>query len=314
MRSFLAGVAMFLGLQALLAGAVAWLWTTHAPPAGYHTGSRVKHQRLREAPSPRVVFVGGSSVSFGIDSALAEQVLGRNAVNMGSMAWLGLEYMLDEAEAGLRPGDAVVLAPELSVFDSPTSRQALVRVLRENTRAFRLPTWEVQKWFLDHGHGELGAEVRHLLQGLLQPEDEVGRSGGEFDVRGDFAGYDASRPPLVRRTPYVLPDLDGARFGQRIALIHAFAGRLEARGIRVWFAYPPLVAETVAEQKDALIRLERVLAARLRLPRLLTLDEAALPQALFYDSDYHLGPEGRRRRTELLAERLRRALSAPQGP
>lgn len=309
MRGFLAGVAAFLGLQALVAAAVAWAWTTQAPPAGYHSGSRVKHRRLEEAPSPRVVFVGGSSVSFGVDAAQVERALGRAAVNMGSYAWLGLAFMLAEVEGGLRTGDVVVLAPELELLTLPASRHFLVRVLRENPRAFRLPAWEDKKWFLDHGHGPLGAEVRQLLSGLAGGEEAPAASGKEFDARGDFAAYDPSRPPMRSVEPYAVPGPDDPRLHERIEAIHAFADRLRARGVRVWFAFPPLEAAQAARQADALAALDRALDRRLRVPRLGSLEDALFPLELFYDSNYHLTADGRRRRTERLVERLRTALS-----
>lgn len=309
MKGFLAGVGKFLGLQALLAGVIVGAWAVEEPPPGYRTGSRVKTRRLREAPSPRVVFVGGSSVSFGVDSAQAETSLGRAVVNMGSFAWLGLDFMLAEAEAGLRDGDVVVLAPELQVLETPTVRPAMMRLLRENPRAFRLPTWEDRKWFLDHGHAALGAEVRHLLRDLLSPDDASAGPADEFDARGDFAAYQEPQSRLPSSVPYVVPRPDSDRLRGRLASIRAFARRMDARGVRTVFAYPPLEAEAVARQKAELADLDQALGREPGLRRILTLEEAVLPRACFYDTNYHLNREGRRIRTALLVERLAPVLS-----
>jgi hypothetical protein len=95
--------------QAILFGAIQLglflaLWQMAARNTDdYLAASLDKEYRLATLPGPRVVFVGGSNVAFGLDSAIIERWTGRRSVNMGLYVNLGLPFMLDEVRAGLRP-------------------------------------------------------------------------------------------------------------------------------------------------------------------------------------------------------------------
>ncbi len=103
------------------------------PPNNLHATVLDKERLLKEAPSPRLVLVGGSGLAFGIDSPTLEQELGGeySVVNMGLHAGLGLDFMLNEALDGLREGDVVVLSPEYDIVwrDEP-NHLTIAEILR----------------------------------------------------------------------------------------------------------------------------------------------------------------------------------------
>ena len=76
----------------------------------------VKLKRLSEIPGRRIVFVGGSNLSHGLDSPLIENELGLPVVNMGVHAGLGLRYIMWATMDGLHRGDIVVIVPEYAHF------------------------------------------------------------------------------------------------------------------------------------------------------------------------------------------------------
>ncbi len=45
-----------------------------------------KHKLLRTTPQPRMIFVGDSSLAFGLDSAMIKKATGYNVVNMAAWA------------------------------------------------------------------------------------------------------------------------------------------------------------------------------------------------------------------------------------
>ena len=62
---------------------------------------------------PRLILVGGSAVTFGVDGTLLEELLPQyEVVNFGMYAALGTRPMLDLSREQLRPGDLVLLMPE----------------------------------------------------------------------------------------------------------------------------------------------------------------------------------------------------------
>lgn len=75
-----------------------------------------KHRRLDSIQIPKIVFVGGSSTAFGLNSQLIEDSLHMPVVNMGLHAGLGLEFMLSEVQRDINKGDIIVVAPEYEHF------------------------------------------------------------------------------------------------------------------------------------------------------------------------------------------------------
>ena len=73
-----------------------------------------KMERLTSIEEDKIIIVGGSSVAFGIDSALMEEELGMPVVNFGLYAALGTKLMIDLSREGVKEGDIVILAPEIS--------------------------------------------------------------------------------------------------------------------------------------------------------------------------------------------------------
>ena len=60
----------------------------------------------------KIVVIGGSSVAFGLDSALMEKELGRPVVNFGLYAAIGNVAMMELSMDAIGEGDIVILAPE----------------------------------------------------------------------------------------------------------------------------------------------------------------------------------------------------------
>lgn len=75
-----------------------------------------KNSLLLETPSPRILFVGGSNLSFGLNSQMIKDSLQLNPINTAINASIGIKFMLDNTLDYVQKGDIVVLAPEYSHF------------------------------------------------------------------------------------------------------------------------------------------------------------------------------------------------------
>jgi hypothetical protein len=110
-RSFLAAALatclVFSGLYAL-----AFMYQFDAPlPAEYevYKWRLMKTHFAERAKGNKVLFVGDSSVLFGIDSAYMEQQLGRPVVNLALHAGAPLDFNVSMALDSARSGDVVVM-------------------------------------------------------------------------------------------------------------------------------------------------------------------------------------------------------------
>jgi hypothetical protein len=75
-----------------------------------------KNKMLEKTASPRIIIIGGSNISFGINSQLIKDSLKVNPINMGIYAPIGLKYMLSNTVKYIRNKDVIVIVPEYQQF------------------------------------------------------------------------------------------------------------------------------------------------------------------------------------------------------
>lgn len=75
-----------------------------------------KDSLLQHSNGPRVIFIGGSNLSFGLNSQMIKDSLNLNPINNGIHAMLGLEYMINHSLKYIKSGDIVIVIPEYSHF------------------------------------------------------------------------------------------------------------------------------------------------------------------------------------------------------
>src|SRR6185436_6692579 len=91
---------------------------------------------------------------------------------------------------------------------------------------------------------------------------------------------------------------------EAIEQLNEFHQFCRQRGVRVYVTHQPL-AESLFRQSERNIRLlETELRQTLTVPILETPEQTMFPPEDFFDTYHHLNPEGRRKRSEQLAERL----------
>ena len=61
-----------------------------------------KHAILDHAASPKVIFIGGSNLLFGLDGDLVKRELGMQVVNMGVCLMFPLPYLFEEIKAHVK--------------------------------------------------------------------------------------------------------------------------------------------------------------------------------------------------------------------
>ena len=306
MRRFTRDVALFTLLQLLIGTALAWGY--RIDPAHYMCALIDKHQRLRSTDPPRLVFVGGSNLAFGIDSPRLERELGRPTVNMGLHVGLGLDYMLREAEAELRPGDAVVVSAEYHLFGEEIGSVILFPVLELRPGAIAELSLRQIGILLDSALIYLGRVVRSGVRGSLgllpaiDPEAAAPYCRPSFNRHGDIVAH------LGMAQRRVQPDLHSGAFdagnaAATIAELNAFHARCRTRDIDVFYQHPPIPEPHQELFAPTVSRVLAAMRASCTIPQLHGGAAPAYPVAHFFDSSYHLHRGGVARRTaELIAE------------
>lgn len=72
----------------------------------------IKQKLLESQSSPKIIFIGGSNLSFGLNSERISQKFNAPVINMGIHAGIGLRFMMKSTKPYIKKGDIVVLSTE----------------------------------------------------------------------------------------------------------------------------------------------------------------------------------------------------------
>jgi hypothetical protein len=305
---FLRKVVVFAAL--VLAGQLAIaLWPV--PPIGYLAAVADKQERLASLESPKLVFVGGSNLSFGIDSGRIEADLHRPVANMGLGIYAGLRFMLDSVAPSLEEGDIVVLSPEYQffygLFEGDEELFDVLEAFPEGVRYIRSPR---QAYMLARASLIFAkSKFKRLVVGALkEPAVDCIYCRSAFDRYGDLVAHldksseDITGMPLFRKGRRSTAIDEAA-----LEAIRAFAARARKTGARVLVIYPPLPERQFADNRARIEAVHERLAQLDGLQVLAPPSASVYPTELFFDWVYHLNVEGRGRRTDDVLALLRTA-------
>lgn len=332
MARYLKKLSLFLLLQALLA-LVVWNF-----PASNERDDRYlavladKHDLLLHRPGPRLILVGGSNVSFGISSPQLKAQLPFEPINMGCMAGLHVDFMLNHVESHVRSGDVVILSPETHILCLPLAPRQ--KEIDDTLAAWpqaadyfpaeymppRDAAWKqtLAEWrsFIDRDAlqklGYRAGLFRRYVTGRRTPQmpnvappgtNPYSRSG--FNEFGDIVAHYSRDPVPYELFPIALHEENLARVIDRI---NAFGDACRSRGVKVFFSFSPMAEEMQESAGDELRRIHNRLVAELTVPVLHRPEDVVYPRDHFYDTPLHLSRRGTERRTQLLIDRLNQTL------
>jgi hypothetical protein len=317
MKRFLLKSCIFLLFPLLALG-----WAKHSyrkvypPEKNYYLAALDKLALVRTQASPRVIFLGGSSAAFGIDSGLIGERLGLHPVNTGLHAGFGLDFFLDTVEPFVRTGDVVVLAPEYEAFTKHfhADPEMFAHFVETDVSFMKTLSWRQSREVLDRGYAlHLKKALRLAIGGHAPSQDlplEVYLRSG-FNANGDFVSHHGRPSSVVppARTSAWFVFKDELRTVAAIQYLNRFALSCRSKGASVFLAHPPLYDRVFNQSREHISRLDELLQRSLEVAMLDKPADSAFPLSHFYDSYYHLTAEGKRIHSEALASRLQTALA-----
>ena len=293
----------------------------------YAKATVLKHQRLAEFSTRKIVFAGGSNLSFGIDSAMIQRATGCPVINMGMNGHLGAQYILEEIKPTLNPGDIVVVSVEWDAFYQPVDGEtsSLFGVVMANPKAYdfltlrqklrvlaampiiaqqktlRLMTdnleWNVQRWVkptfeVDEKSQRIYWNVVLRLAGNSPEGDLV----SHLNVKWPYPLLDGN----IRKGAAINPQL--------LHLMADFAAEMTKRGIMVVVSHTPVVKTFYEQHQTAWNAAHKTIAES---PALLVPSPPSgfvYDKEYFFDTAYHLNAAGRALRTQKVIQDLQTRL------
>lgn len=286
----------------------------------YDSALADKYMRLKETAGDekRIILVGGSGMSFGIESdVLKEAFPGYTVVNFSTSVYYGSRPLYNFLEHAVKPGDVVVFAMEYRDYMYGIENDGMTnwQYLESNYDMLCDLDLRENKVLIDTYLKYLQGKRSYLRRGVKKYNSLV-YSRASFDLDGDLAafrkglGEGASVSSSLPRTS-ILTD-------EGLAWMKQAMQKLVDRGAVCCMSYPAAALpdgytqSSIRERtKDFTNRLESALAGVCT-----PVSEPAdyyLSPSLIYDSMYHFCSEGAVKRTEILARDLAKVISAEGG-
>jgi hypothetical protein len=307
MRRFIVRLVLYVTIV-LGAILVAHIRYRHRFPVqeNYFAAADDKERILATNRPPRLIVTGGSSVAFGIDAELIGTRCGLTPVNMGLQLGLGLSFMLSQIEGRVAAGDVVVLALEYDSFVRYYLTDAeLLGTIAERNPVFitRLPFGEIKK-VMDRGIVLRVGTVVRAATGAASKGHELFDPiyyRRAFNQHGDLISYLGKKAaqPTANRFKYEAGTAKAA-----IQRLNEFHKLCEARGARVFLTHPPFSRRMFEQSAASIALLDRELREQMTIPMLDRPEDTAYSLKFFFDTVYHLNPEGRKLHSEEVAARL----------
>ncbi len=300
MRRFAAEIVVFLALQGIVAALVARACPRREDHYAAATGDKRRH--LESCPSPRIIFVGGSSAAFGWDSRVAAKH-GLQPVNMGHNSSLGLRFMLAQVRGSMRPGDIVVVSPEIQLLWKPGVDASLVTHLEYDPASLAVLDFETGRRLLDGGLPWVAGKVRCAMH-QVSTAPPIGYARDAFDATGDFASHRGKPPRPHSWTPSAWPDARALRLEDSLALLAEFSEACGRAGARCVFAFSPLRRGQFEANEATADVVERAVRERSGLQVVVSLKDALFAHDAYQDEGPHLIPDAATARTQALLRAL----------
>ncbi|MGE3936095.1 MAG: hypothetical protein AB7F67_22730 [Rhodospirillaceae bacterium] len=311
-------MARYLALVAatVIALAAAWIAAVYSGFAVSRLGAatsaavvEAKEAYARAAPSPKILFAGGSSVTLGVRTAEIERRLGVPTVNFGLWITLPVAYQLQKVRAVAKPGDTVVLAFEYWSY-TERSKDYLYYVLLHDRPYFdSLPLWKRLELVLAFPKSRMIERLAELA-GTREP------AAPAMPVNRNGDAADESFPPLNEGQRAFMAARRAFPHARRLAEVEGnwetfrrFVAWARDNRVTVLATFPGFLRFPEFDRPEERAFFDHVIAfwRSLDVPVLGTPQDFMVDRALIYDAEYHLNAEGIARRTEKLI-----ALLAPR--
>ncbi len=262
-----------------------------------------KDSLLRNVKSPRIIFVGGSNLVFGLNSQMIKDSLKLNPINAGLAINFGLIYMMDDIIEYIKPGDYVILAPEYqhyygnNAYGGNDLFRMLMDVQRSGFKKMRykhipnllkaMPTYFISKFKLNQYFydGKNDVYGKHIF-------NEYGDSYFHLGLR--------------RREFRVVQPIKNSLNKNLIKEIQDFSEKVKLKGATCSITYPgfqkaslKIIKEQVNLVQEELERTDIIILG--------TPERYSMSDSLMFDQIYHLSEEGVNLRTRLLIEDIQKS-------
>jgi hypothetical protein len=266
----------------------------------------VKSKLLRATPSPKIILVGGSNISHGLNSQKIHEAMGLPVVNMGLHGGLGLRFMLEEVRPAINRYDLVVIVPEYAQFQKGGfwgNKEVLGMVLDVMPESRHLLSPQHWIHLFKFMPNYAARKIMNACTGFIRRRRITKRIEYSYNSYGDSIGHWNKKPsPFTPVKKAIKSQISKYSFDH----LEFFVRETQQKGAKT-FILPPCFQATSYDNCALLIdQIEQQLLKR-QMPLLVPMKRYRMEDHLFHDTPYHLTKQGAELRTDRLIEDLKKA-------
>ena len=269
-----------------------------------------KDALLKNEVSPRIIFIGGSNLSFGLNSQMIKDSLGLNPINTAISASIGLMYMLDNTLVNIKSGDIVIIAPEYSHFYASNAYggEELLRTILDVSplEMMKLSRQQLVNIF---------SFIPKYSFSKFRPNEYIGFSESNiysvssFNKFGDAVGH--WNLPKEKFAPF--ESLGDDYNPTIIENLLIFRKKIEEKGGNLFISYPGYQDISFDKSTAQIAKIESALKQN-NFTILGNPQRYKIPDSLMFNTPYHLLKKGVDIRTNLLITDLKKNLNVSTKP
>lgn len=264
-----------------------------------------KREQIEQITGQKIVFVGGSNLSYGMDSQRVQDSLQITTYNMGIHAGFGLNFMLEEIERYIQPNDILVVIPEYHQFSNYDGSGVLADLIIQDKRWNDF--WIYKDWGTYPSYFCSKVYIPFVLKSLSGglTKDPYADNPAGFNEKGDYILHlDQNRRTV---SPLIAPAPSKKVTEKIVKKINQF----KKRGIQIIFLPPCLQESSFKKSYKNIIQIKDDLVS-INLPFNAPVERYCFNDTLFWNTAYHLTKTGREIRTGYVIEDLKKQLKTNQ--
>ena len=256
----------------------------------FYAGLKIKDERLNDnLDKKKIIFVGGSSLSFGLRSDLISDATNYEVINYGLYAPLGTKTMMELIKSRIRSDDVIIIAPELSketystymnynmLLKCSEDTMQFINKLKLDDRMnliFNYPNFVFERNSLDN----------NLVSAPYNKEsfNEYGDISSDEVKRNILTEYYDSASLIEPNTSLLDKDF--------IKYLNSYAKYVKRKKANIYFSFSP--TNVLALKEEGLEEFEEELNKALDFDILGSVKDFTYHQYYFYDTNYHLNYAG----------------------
>lgn len=277
----------------------------HVAQVDYFGAVAAKQARLAALPSPKIIIIGGSNGTFGIDSKEIQDAFCRPVVNMTIGAGLGFQFMCNELNGHIGKDDLVIATLEFSAYTKAIKdNETHILMVDRSPGAMAAITWYRRpRIYLGLAIMRCQAAWKNLTgEWKGEVADKVYRADG-FSEQGDLLlhlGLPQRGPDRQQKVIHDLPS-----FGpEMIPVARELADSVAANEAHLVFTWPAVASSS---QRTDLTEMIAMRMGEAGFPMLGTAADNTFADTAFHDTHYHLRASGRSLRTQRMIRDLEKA-------